>query len=91
MLQHIHKIHSIDGLKLIVEFDGVEQRLINFEHPLREWASTPDSIYHQLLNPAYFKNVKIYDEWKTLYWDNGIDFSPETFYALSQSIWSNAD
>ncbi len=68
---------------LTLKFNTGEILDVNLEPKLKEWSSTEDSIYKQLLNPDYFCKVKYEDDWETIYWDNGVDFCADVLYELA--------
>lgn len=82
----IHLIKEIKGVapyKVRLRFNTGEIKEVDLEEKLNEWSKSPDSIYRQLLEPDYFKKVKLNTEMETIYWDNGIDLCPDVLYSLA--------
>ncbi len=79
-MRTIKKILEISDFKLNILFDNNEIKWIDFEQKLKSKATTPDSKYLKLLNKEYFKTVLLHPEWETIYWDNGLDFCPDSLY-----------
>lgn len=82
----IKEIKEVKPFELTLMFNKGEIMKINLEENIKEWAKTEKSIYKKLLNPDYFKKVKLQSEWGTIYWDNGIDFCPDVLYSLGKKI-----
>jgi len=88
MIHLVKKIENIESLKICLLFNSGEYRIINFTEKLKDWAKSDNSKYRDLMNPDYFKTVQMNDELETIYWENGIDFCPDTLYAWSEPIKS---
>lgn len=84
MLHLIKEIREVRPYRIKLKFNTGEIKEINLERNLKEWSKTPGSIYKQLLDPDYFEKVKLNTEMETIYWDNGIDFCPDTLYSLAE-------
>jgi len=82
MIYLIKEIISAEPYKLKLKFNTGEIKLIDLEHKLLEWSKTPDSKFKKLLEPEYFVTVKYNDEIESVYWDNGIDLSPNVLYDM---------
>ncbi len=82
MIYLIKEIISAEPFKLKLKFNTGEVKTIDLEPKFLEWSKTPDSKFKQLLNPAYFVTVKYNDEIESVYWDNGIDLSPNVLYDM---------
>ncbi len=80
MIYRVKKIHSVAPFKLTLEFNTGEVKEVDFERRFAEHSKSSESIYKQLLDPEYFKTVKLHSEFEFIYWDNGIDFSPNSCY-----------
>jgi len=81
MMYLIKNIENAKPFELVLRFNTGEICSINLEKKLREWSKTPGSKYRQLLDPEYFVKVKLNTEMESIYWDNGIDFCPDTLYS----------
>lgn len=84
MLHWITNIVSVDTYILTLQFNTGEIRIVDIEDKLNDWSKSPDSKFKQLLQPDYFKAVKLNKELDTIYWDNGIDLCPDVLYSLSK-------
>jgi hypothetical protein len=84
MIHLIKDIKEVKPFKVKLEFNTGEIKEVNLEENLKQWSKTPGSIYRQLLEPEYFKNVKLNTEIETIYWDNGIDFCPDVLYSMAE-------
>ena len=80
MIYSIKKIHKATPFKLLLEFDAGEVKEIDLEKHLLEWAEGKQSIFEQLLDPKYFTSVRLNTELETVYWENGVDFSPNSLH-----------
>jgi len=83
MIHLIEEIVEVKPFKLTLKFNTGEIRTVDLEKRLKEWSRSPDSKFKALLNPAFFKTVKLHRELETIYWDNGIDFCPDVLYGMS--------
>ncbi|MBW8051498.1 MAG: DUF2442 domain-containing protein [Cytophagales bacterium] len=86
MMYFVEKIVDAQPYQLTLKFNTGETLKINLEEKLKKWAKSPNSVYKSLLDPEYFKSVKLQTEWETIYWDNGIDFCPDVLYS-----WGNTN
>lgn len=85
MIHLIKDIKEVTPFKVKLEFNTGEIKEVNLEESLKKWSETPGSIYKQLLEPDYFKCVKLNTEIETIYWDNGIDFCPDVLYSMAEN------
>ena len=81
-MNFVKKILSAEPYKLTIEFKNGEIKVVDLENRIRTKSTTSDSKYRALLDFDYFKNVKVQEEWETIYWDNGLDFCPDVLYQL---------
>jgi hypothetical protein len=86
MLHLIKEIVGYNNFELVLLFNNNEIRKINFEPKLKEWTTSPQSKFGQLLNLDLFKTVKLDEEMETLIWENGIDLCPNVLYEMSEPI-----
>lgn len=84
MIYLIKKIESVVPYRICLLFNTGEVKTINLYDSLLEWSRTPDSKFRDLLDPEYFTNVRLDSELDTIYWDNGIDLSPEMLYGMAE-------
>jgi hypothetical protein len=61
-------------------FNDEQIRTIDLYSKLQKWSDSPDSKFKQLLDPGCFTKVNLNEELQTIYWDNGIDFCPNSLY-----------
>lgn len=80
MLHFVHAIAKIEPFALSLVFDNGEVKSVDLSRKLHEWSQSPGSRFAQLLQPDYFATVKLNSELQTIFWDNGIDFCPDTLY-----------
>jgi hypothetical protein len=80
MTHLVRKINAIDGFKINLEFNNGQSKNIDLYAKLVSWSESPNSKFKDLLNPSYFKTVKIDEDLATIYWENGIDFCPDSLY-----------
>ena len=82
MIYLIKEIISVEPFKLKLRFNSGDIKSVDLEPKLLEWSKSPDSKFKQLLDPDYFKSVKYNAEIESVYWDNGIDLSPNFLFDL---------
>lgn len=83
MIHLIKNIKSVSPYKLELEFNTGEIKTVDLKTKLEEWSKSPESKFKELLNPEYFKKVKLNKELDTIYWDNGLDLCPDVLYSLN--------
>lgn len=91
MVHLIKKILSVEPYRICVLFNTGESRVVNLSEKLKEWANSETSKYRELLEPGYFETVRLNKELETIYWENGIDFCPDSLYAWSEPANSTAN
>ena len=84
MIYLVKKINGVEPFKLDLLFNTGEIKTIDLDQKLRDWSKSEDSKFKELLNPDYFMTVKLNSELDTIYWDNGIDFCPDSLYNWGQ-------
>lgn len=80
----VKKILNAQPYQLTLQFNNGEIRVVNLEEKIKSKLTTPTSKYKMLLDKNYFTKVKVHHEWKTIFWDNGLDFCPDVLYQMSQ-------
>ncbi|MBN8568593.1 MAG: DUF2442 domain-containing protein [Ignavibacteria bacterium] len=83
MIHLIKGIKSVSPYKLELEFNTGETKTVDLKNKLDEWSQSPESKFKELLNPEYFKQLKLDKELETIYWNNGIDLCPDVLYTLN--------
>ena len=84
MIHLIKKIVAVNPYQITLFFNTGENLTIDLEESLQEWALPVQSRYRQLLDPEYFKTVKLDPDAETISWDNGIDLCPDVLYEMSK-------
>jgi len=85
MIHLIKKINKTEPYKLDLLFNTGESKVVDLTDKLTQWSKSSDSKFKELLNPDYFITVKLDPELETVYWDNGIDFCPDSLYEWASS------
>jgi hypothetical protein len=80
----VKNIDKVEAFKITLLFNTGEIKVIDLAPKLKEWTTSPDSKYKQLLNPDYFSKVQLNKELETICWENGIDFCPDTLYTWAE-------
>ena len=80
MIHIVKNINRIEPFKLSILFNTGEVKIIDLNQKLIEWSKSENSKYKELLNPEYFMTVQLNKELETIYWDNGIDFCPDSLF-----------
>lgn len=80
MLHLIKHINKVEPFKINVLFNTGETKTVDFNQKLNDWSKSENSKFKDLLNPDYFMTVKLNADLETVYWDNGIDFCPDSLY-----------
>ncbi len=80
MIHLVKSIKNVEPFKLNILFNTGEAKTIDFSQKLIEWSKSENSKFKDLLNPEYFVTVKLHTELETVYWENGIDFCPDTLF-----------
>jgi len=86
MMHLIKEIKGINNFELLLLFNNNEIRKVNLEQRLKEWSTSPQSKFGQLLNCHIFKTVRVDKEMETIVWDNGIDLCPNVLYEMSEPV-----
>jgi hypothetical protein len=84
-MKSVTKILEVRPFSIFLAFDNGEKRWVTLDEKLKNWGAQPDSKFHALLNPEFFKTVKYNPELETIEWENGIDFCPDSLYHWSKS------
>ena len=85
MIHLVKEIEDVRPYAVRLRFNTGESKEVDLENKLKEWSQTPGSTFRQLLEPEYFKQVKLNTEMETIYWDNGIDLCPDVLYSLANN------
>ncbi len=82
MIHLIQEIKTVTPFCLTLRFNTGEIIKVNLEQQLRAWSQSPQSKFRELLEPNYFRSVKLNHEIGAVYWDNGLDFCPDVLYQM---------
>jgi hypothetical protein len=85
MLHLIKQIKKAEPFRIDVLFNTGEVKTIDLKDKLLEWSKSDNSKFKELLNPEYFVTVRLNTDLETIYWDNGIDFCPDTLFHWSEN------
>jgi hypothetical protein len=80
MLHLIKQINKVEPFNINVLFNTGETKTVDLNQKLIDWSKSDNSKFRDLLNPDYFMKVKLNPDLETVYWDNGIDFCPDSLY-----------
>jgi hypothetical protein len=80
MLHLVKHINKVEPFTINVLFNTGETKTVDFSQRLKDWSKSDNSKFKDLLNPDYFITVKLNADLETVYWDNGIDFCPDSLY-----------
>jgi hypothetical protein len=80
MLHLVKHINKVEPFIINVLFNTGETKTVDLSQRLKEWPQSDNSKFKDLLNPDYFMTVKLNSDLETIYWDNGIDFCPDSLY-----------
>jgi len=100
MMHFIEEILDARPYRLTLKFNTGEVRCAELEATLRAKATSPDSAYRRLLDPAVFRQVRLDQESRTVCWDGlarqvqadgteqpaPLDFCPDALYELSTPL-----
>ena len=86
MIYLIKEIKGVNNFELFLLFNNNEIRKVNLEPKLKEWTTSPQSKFGQLLNVNFFKTVILDKEMETIVWENGIDLCPNVLYSMSEPV-----
>ena len=84
MIHLVKQILQVEPYQIVLLFNTGEEKAIDLNQKLQDWSKSETSKFKALLDPEFFKNVKLDTELETIYWENGIDFCPDTLYG-----WGN--
>src|SRR6266853_828007 len=100
MMHFVEQILDVQPYRLVLKFSGGEVRSVNLESILRGKATSPQSAYRLLLDPAVFCQVRLDGEARTIYWEGlarcvaadgteqpaPLDFCPDVLYEMSSDV-----
>jgi len=71
----IDRIRLLDGVKIHFTFSDKTERVIDFTPFIKD-----DKLSSALKDQSFFKQVKIYENGRGIYWPNDFDFCPDFLY-----------
>ena len=77
----IIKIHVLKKNRIQIFFDDGVEKIIDFTPFIGE-----DPLTKPLSNPKFFRQVKIYDNGRGIYWQNGYDVCPDNLRYYMNSV-----
>lgn len=77
VLREIKSAYPVGDHYLILEFDTGEYKVVNVR-PLLE-----GPVFEPLKDPAFFRQVRVDSDARTVVWPNGADLDPDVLYAKS--------
>ena len=86
MLHAVQEIKEVAPFYVTLRFNTGEVMKVNLEEPLRQWATSPTSLFRDLLDDQYFMSVKLDLEMETICWENGIDLCPDVLYSMGKAL-----
>ena len=86
-MHFVKKILNIEPFKLTIQFTDGEIKIVDLKERITAKTTAPSSKYRELLDFDYFKQVKVNEEWETIYWDNGLDFCPDVLYKIGIPLY----
>ena len=84
MIYLIKEIKGVNNFELLLLFNNNEIHKVNLEPKLKEWTTSTQSKFGQLLDLNFFKTVRLDKEMETIVWENGIDLCPNVLFEMSE-------
>lgn len=69
----------VSGYTLRLAFSNGTEAEVDFEKELA------GGVFDALRDPEYFRSFSFHEQFGTIEWDNGADFSPEFLYEIAQA------
>jgi Protein of unknown function (DUF2442) len=100
MMHFVEQIVDVQPYRLVLKFSSGELRWVNLEPILKAKATSPESAFRRLLDPAVFSQVRLDQGARTIYWEGlarsvaadgteesaPLDFCPDVLYDLSAPV-----
>lgn len=86
MLHTVQEIKEVAPFYVTLRFNTGEVMKVDLEKSLRQWTTSPTSLFRELLNEKYFTSVKLDTDMETICWDNGIDLCPDVLYSMGTRL-----
>jgi len=80
MFLHVISVEYLEGYKLRLKFNNEEVRTVDLSQELY------GEIFEPLREIAFFKQVTVNSETKTIEWPNGAGFAPEYLFDLTEYL-----
>ncbi|MBN1346746.1 MAG: DUF2442 domain-containing protein [Phycisphaerae bacterium] len=71
----------VGDYRVVLTFEGGEQRMIDLEELL-----SFDGVFRPLLDPEYFRRLRVEPDVGTIVWPNGADVCPDVLYEKSRPM-----
>jgi hypothetical protein len=78
MFPRVKSVRHLGGHKLKITFTNGERGIVDF----RPYITGKGGVLKPLENPAFFKQVRVDPDFKTLVWPNDADWCPDVLYWL---------
>ena len=87
MLKDIVAVTPLENYQLHLKFEDNKEGVVDLSQIIEF-----TGIFARLQDLNYFQQVKINQEWGTIYWDNGADLDPDVLYSIiTKSLIQNYD
>ncbi|GAB4302027.1 MAG: DUF2442 domain-containing protein [Oscillatoriaceae cyanobacterium] len=81
MLKDIVSVTPLENYQLYLKFEDNQEGVVDLSQIIEF-----TGIFARLQDLNYFQQVKINQEWGTIYWDNGADLDPDVLYSIITKI-----
>jgi hypothetical protein len=71
----ISNLRLLDGVKIHFTFSDNKEKIVDFAPFIKD-----DKLSSALKDQVFFKQVKIYENGRGIYWPNDFDFCPDFLY-----------
>ena len=85
MFPHVASVQPLEGHQLRLGFDDGTAGVVDFAPRIRF-----EGVFAPFADPAWFRQVRIDEESRTLVWPNGVDLDPVVLYATAHGLTPEA-
>lgn len=86
MIHLVEEILEVERFTLRLLFNTGEAMEIDLEEKLAEWGDSPESIFNDLRDEAFFAQARLDREAATVVWPNGADLCPDVLHSLGKPM-----